>query len=66
MIDFYFHDVESIELERSFVENSNCRRVRVRTKDGQNAIFTFYGKTDALEALPKAEDFVALKPRIVA
>ncbi len=54
---FTIHDVVSIELVMSNINNSNSRTVRVETKDGQWFDLSFFGQTDALEALPKSETF---------
>lgn len=55
------HNVTKIELIRAFVENNNSRTIRIVAKGYDDAEVEFelvmYGKTDALDALPKSEDF---------
>ncbi len=51
------HNVDRIELSSSYPSNSNSRTLRIVSGTHEFEI-TVYGKTDALDALAKANDFV--------
>lgn len=60
MIDMQFHFVEKIELVRSYVDNGNSRTIRITSNKGEKTEVVFYGETDALDALPKSDDYYAV------
>jgi hypothetical protein len=56
------HNVTAIELATSYKANGNSRTIRISySSEIENGGFDLvvYGETDALDALPKAADFVA-------
>lgn len=62
MIDLSIHKVEKIELLRAYPMNGNSRTIRItaeQTPLNEAVAFelTLYGETDALDSLPKADDY---------
>jgi len=56
MIDMSIHRVTKVELCKSYASNGNSRTIRITDEGGEQEI-TLYGNTDALDALPKSDDF---------
>lgn len=54
------HRVERIELSSVYPENGNSKTLRIVHKGGELEL-TVYGDTDALDALPRSEDFREFK-----
>lgn len=52
------HNVERIELARTYPSNGNSRTLRIVHRDGHEFEITVYGKTDTLDALPKSAGYV--------
>ncbi|PWL17424.1 hypothetical protein DKP76_11640 [Falsochrobactrum shanghaiense] len=61
MIDMSFHRVAKVELVTSYVDNGNSRTIRITNNKGEETEITLYGNTDALDALPKSDDFRAVE-----
>jgi hypothetical protein len=51
------HNVERIELARSFDSNTGSRTIRITNDKCVAVEITVFGKTSVLDALPKSEDF---------
>lgn len=57
-MEIIVHDVNRVEICSTYLANSNMRRIRFVTPISVTEI-TAYGNTDALDGLPKSNDFVA-------
>lgn len=55
------HNVEKIEFCSSYLSNGNSRAIRITNDEGVSFEITAFGKTDAIAALPKADDFTDLE-----
>ncbi|HEX2753670.1 MAG TPA: hypothetical protein VHP34_11320 [Alphaproteobacteria bacterium] len=52
------HNVVSAELANTFLENNNQRTIRITDDRGERFEFILYGETDALECLPRSDNFI--------
>jgi len=50
-------DITSIKLMSHSPGNANCRTICITDADGNEFSFSFYGQTDALDALPRSDHF---------
>lgn len=51
------HRVTSVELDSTYPENSGSRTIKIVAQGGIEFELTLYGATDALELLPKSDNF---------
>lgn len=56
-MNIYMHHVAKIEISKRFQTNSNSRTLRITDVSGAKLEISLYGNTDALDALPLADDF---------
>jgi hypothetical protein len=56
MMNLSIHFVAKVELCFAYPGNGNSRTIRITDRNGEQEI-TLYGNTDALDALPRSEDF---------
>lgn len=57
MMNMSFHGIANIELVKVFADNCNSRTIRITSIKGEEVEIVLYGETDALDVLPRSNDF---------
>lgn len=57
MMEMSFFGIAKIELVKVFADNCNSRTIRITSVKGEEVEIALYGETDALDTLPRSDDF---------